>query len=68
MSDFWSKVPRFGVRPKVWQEPHHEVDRLQAERGPLNKEDRPEPMQKDLAKFKKRLVARNKARARKGDE
>ena len=60
MTDFWSLVPRFGTRPKTREEPYHEIDRLEAERGRLSKEERPEPMTKDYAKFLKRLAARGK--------
>lgn len=65
VNDFWAKVPRFGVRPKTWTEPYHEIDRLDAERGPLDKKDRPDALNKHTAAMKQRLVARNKARAKK---
>jgi hypothetical protein len=50
--DFWLKVPvrPNRARPKLVPPLYHEVDRLQAKRGRLDKKDRPPPEIKGIPK------------------
>jgi hypothetical protein len=48
VTDFWSSVPvrPDRARPKLRPPVFHEIDRIEAERGRLDKTERPEPLHK----------------------
>jgi hypothetical protein len=57
---FWSRVPiRPGHAPKTRRVQPTEPPRLEVERGPLNTEERPEPISKTQSYFKRRAARKS---------